>query len=464
MTLRRRLVVAVAGIAAVLLVAGVVVVLVQRAFLVDRLDAQLEQLAQSPRAVLAASQRAGAENPDAGLADVWVGRMTPDGRVVEVLTPASDPQFAPQLRPGESIPTPQVRLATGGGSRLARVVTADLPNARGKAVLAIPTTSADVATRRLALTLGVTGVVVVLLLALAARWVDRLVLRPVAEMTEAADGITAGDLTRRVPAGPPGTEAARLGRALNTMIDVTTASQERMRRFVADASHELRTPLTTLQGYAALHAAAQPGAPADDARAASGPGDARAASGPVVADAMRRIGEEAARMGRLVDTLLDLTGLEDPARLGREPVDLAPLLHDVVTDLRVVAPDREVELDVPSSLVVPGDRDRIVQAMVGLTSNAVRHTPAGTPVTVRAGPTEEGVRIEVADAGPGIPAEHLPHLFDRFYRVDPARSSVRGGSGLGLAIVDAIARAHGGSVAVWSAEGRGTVFRLDLPR
>ncbi|MGL5930008.1 MAG: sensor histidine kinase, partial [Dermatophilaceae bacterium] len=93
-----------------------------------------------------------------------------------------------------------------------------------------------------------------------------------------------------------------------------------------------------------------------------------------------------------------------------------------------------------------------------------RHTPAGTPVTVRAGPTEDGVRIEVADAGPGIPAEHLPHLFDRFYRVDPARSSVRGGSGLGLAIVDAIARAHGGGVAVWSAEGRGTVFRLGLPR
>ncbi|MGL5927920.1 MAG: sensor histidine kinase, partial [Dermatophilaceae bacterium] len=426
MTLRRRLVVAVAGIAVVLLVAGVVVVLVQRAFLVDRLDAQLVQLAQSPRAVLAASQRAGAENPDAALADVWVGRMTPDGRVVEVLTPASDPQFAPQLRPGESIPTPQVRLATGGGSRLARVVTADLPNARGKAVLAIPTTSADVATRRLALTLGVTGVVVVLLLAVAARWVDRLVLRPVTEMTEAADGITAGDLTRRVPAGPPGTEAARLGRALNTMIDATTASQERMRRFVADASHELRTPLTTLQGYAALHAVSRPGGPTDDTRAASGLGDSpaasglgdsRAASGPVVADAMRRIGEEAARMGRLVDTLLDLTGLEDPARLAREPVDLAPLLHDVVTDLRVVAPDREVELDVPSSLVVPGDRDRIVQAMVGLTSNAVRHTPAGTPVTVRAGPTEDGVRIEVADAGPGIPAEHLPHLFDRFYRV-----------------------------------------------
>ncbi|MGL5860338.1 MAG: sensor histidine kinase, partial [Phycicoccus sp.] len=99
-----------------------------------------------------------------------------------------------------------------------------------------------------------------------------------------------------------------------------------------------------------------------------------------------------------------------------------------------------------------------------LTSNAVRHTPAGTPVTVRAESLDDGVRVEVADAGPGIPAEHLPHVFDRFYRVDPARSSARGGSGLGLAIVDAIARAHGGSVAVWSAEGRGTVFRLDLPR
>ncbi|MGL5819636.1 MAG: HAMP domain-containing protein, partial [Phycicoccus sp.] len=264
MTLRRRLVVAVAGIAVVLVVAGVVVVLVQRAFLVDRLDAQLMQLAQSPRAVIAASGRVDAEDPAAGLADVWVGRMTPDGRVVQVLTPASDPQFAPRLRPGESIPSPQVRLASGDGSRLARVVTADLPNGRTKVVLAIPTTSADVATRRLALTLGMAGVVVLLLLAVAARWVDRLVLRPVAEMTDAADGITAGDLTRRVPAGPPGTEAARLGTALNTMIDATTASQERMRRFVADASHELRTPLTTLQGYAALHAVGRAGGSSDD--------------------------------------------------------------------------------------------------------------------------------------------------------------------------------------------------------
>ncbi len=269
-------------------------------------------------------------------------------------------------------------------------------------------------------------------------------------MTDAAGAITAGDTARRVPPGPPGTEAARLGEALNTMIDTTTATNERMRRFVADASHELRTPLTTLGGYAALHAARPPG-PLDDAGRAE------------VDDAMRRIGDEAARMRRLVDGLLDLTGLDAPDALRLEPVDLGDVLRDVASDLRVVAPGREVTLDAPDSLVVTADRDRVTQALVGLTSNAVRHTPDGTPVALRVLTRPGWVRVEVADAGPGIPPEHLPHLVERFYRVDRSRSSGSGGSGLGLAVVDAVARAHGGSLAVASEPGRGSVFALELP-
>ena len=472
MTLRRRLVIATAALAVVLLAAGAAVVLVQRAFLVARLDAQLAALAQNPRAILLASARAEAAGPTttpAGLSDIWVGRMARDGTLTPVLTPQDDPALLPRLGPGERVTTPQGRDTASGQARRVRVVTATLPNGRAQAVLAVPLTSVDVATRRLTMTLGLVGVVVAAVVGLLLWWVDRLGLRPIAEMTEAADAIAAGDTTRRVPPGPPGTEAARLGEALNAMIDTNAATTQRMRRFVADASHELRTPLTTLQGYAALHSG-RVGA-ADGAHRTTGP-DAGARPGDPtdqeqvaeLADAMRRIGDEAARMRRLVDGLLDLARLDDLGVLAREPVDLAVVVRDVASDLRVVAPDRVVTVEAPESLVVTADRDRLTQALVGLTSNAVRHTPAGTPVRLSLVALPGAVRVEVADAGPGIPPEHLAHVFERFHRVDPGRSSSSGGSGLGLAIVDAIARAHGGTAGVTSEPGRGSTFSLTLPR
>ena len=455
MTLRRRLVIATSALAVVLLVAGAAVVLVQRAFLVARLDAQLVALAQNPRAILLASARAEASGttPAAGLSDVWVGRMSADGTITTVLTPEGDPALVPQLTPGEKVGAPQGRATASGEARRVRVVTATLPNGRAQAVLAIPTTSADVATKRLTTTLALVGLVVAAVVGLLLWWVDRLGLRPIAAMTDAADAITAGDTTRRVPPGPPGTEAARLGEALNAMIDTTAATQERMRRFVADASHELRTPLTTLQGYAALHTGR-----VGPARNARRPADAE------MVDAMRRMGDEAARMRRLVDGLLDLARLDDLGVLEREPVDLAVVVRDVASDLRVVAPDRVVTVEAPATLVVTGDRDRLTQALVGLTSNAVRHTPGGTPVWLTLVELPGAVRVDVADAGAGIPAEHLAHVFERFHRVDRGRSSASGGTGLGLAIVDSIARAHGGSASVTSQLGRGSTFSFTLPR
>jgi len=471
MTLRRRLLVAASALAVVLLVAGASVVLVQRAFLVARLDAQLAALAQNPRAILLASARAeanGATTTPAGLSDIWVGRMSADGTITAVLTPQSDPDLLPRLEPGEQVPTPQGRATASGDADRVRVVTATLPNGRAEAVLAIPLTSVDVATRRLAMTLALVGLVVAGVVALLLWWVDRLGLRPIAEMTEAADAITAGDTTRRVPPGPPGTEAARLGEALNAMLDTNATTQARMRRFVADASHELRTPLTTLQGYAALHTGRvgvlddAGGSTTPDAGAlATAPGDgAKVAE---MADAMRRMGDEAARMRRLVDGLLDLARLDDLGAVARDPVDLGVLVRDVASDVRVVAPDRVVTVDAPESLVVTGDRDRLTQALVGLTSNAVRHTPAGTPVWLAVVRLPGAVRLDVADAGPGIPPEHLAHVFERFHRVDRGRSSSSGGTGLGLAIVDAIARAHGGSASVTSQLGVGSTFSITLP-
>ncbi|WP_392543579.1 sensor histidine kinase [Oryzobacter telluris] len=456
MTLRRRLLVAVAALAVVLLAAGGAVVAVQRAFLLDRLDAQIAALARNPRAILLASARAEAGAPAAGLSDVYVGRMGADGRLVTVLAPAGDPTLVPALTSGERVTTPAGRATSSGESRRVRVITAPLPNGRAQAVLAVPTTPADQATRRLAFTLGLVGLVAAGVLALLLWWVDRLGLRPIAQMTEAADAIRAGDTTRRVPPGPPGTEAARLGEAFNALVDSTAATNERMRRFVADASHELRTPLTTLQGYVALHTG----------RTGSGPDDDRSPVDPVVADALRRIGAEAARMRRLVDGLLDLARLDDAEATGAlrpEPVDLAGVVRDVAADLAVVAPDRAVSVEAPASLVAVVDRDLVTQALVGLTSNAVRHTPPGTPVWLRLTAEDGAVRLEVADAGPGIDAAHLPHVFERFHRVDRARASASGGTGLGLALVEAVARAHGGTASARSEPGAGSVFTLTLP-
>lgn len=461
MTLRRRLLVAVTAVAALLVVLGGGVVLAQRAYLLAQLDGELTSLVATPRALsLVARQVAVGDVAAGGLTEVWVGRRGPGGGLVTVLTPATDPDLRPAIGAGQSFPRPTtVRTESGNAARV-RIVSAELPNGRATVYLARSTAGVERAVRRLAFTLGLAGLAVGVVLALIVGWVDRLGLQPIARMTEVADAIRRGDRGRRVPLAHTGSEAARLAEAMNSMIDATTASEARMARFVADVSHELRTPLTTVQGYAALAATV-----GEEPERVSDAGSERVSDAGLerVSDAVRRIGAEATRMRRLVDGLLDLTGLDEHGLTTRAEVDLAPLLADVAADLRVVAPDREVRVEAAARVVVQGDRDRLVQALVALTSNAVRHTASGVPITITARPDGAGwVRVDVADAGTGIPAEHLPHLFDRFYRVDRSRGSGSGGSGLGLAIVASIARAHGGDVAVASAPG-GTVFTIRLP-
>lgn len=455
MSLRRRLVLAVVAWAVLAGVAGVTVLGVQRAYVLGQLDDEILALSQNPRAVLSLGNRAGSGlRPDTGLlADIYIGRMSRGGLLSTVLAPTADPELVPDLAPGERVPAPEGRPSAGGRAPRVRVVTADLSGG-AIAVFAVSTADAEAATRRLAMSLLLAGGCLAALLALVLWWVDRLSLRPIAAMTRAADEIAAGATDRRVPDAPSGTEAARLGRALNTMIDATTAAERRMRQFVADASHELRTPLTTVRGYAALHA------PGDDApRSPDEWADAR--------DAFRRIEAEAARMSRLVDALLDLSDLDEHGIRRREAVDLAVIVADAAADLRVIDPDRAIAVEVPTELgaaVVGGDHDRLTQVVLALGANALRHTPAATPLWLTCQADVDRVRVEVADAGPGIPAEHKARVFDRFHRVDGGRARSSGGSGLGLAVVAAVVSAHGGRYGVRDREGSGSVFWFDLPR
>jgi two-component system OmpR family sensor kinase len=444
-TLRRRLVLSVIVLALTLGLAGTTVLLAQRRYLVGQLDTQITALARSPRALLVLSARPNVSRlvPEA-LGEVYVGQMAADGTLTTVLAPADDPSLVPRLTPGQSLPQAVGRGSASGVARRVRVITAPLRDGT-QAVVAVPTTRAEAATRRLALTLGLAGLAILVVVGLVVWWVFRLGLRPIAAMTDTADAIASGDLSRRVPPGPQGSEVERLGHALNAMVDTTQGTQERMRRFVADASHELRTPLTTLQGYSSLHT----------------PGGG--ASPEVVDDAMRRINAEATRMARIVQGLLQLTDLDAHGVAVHEPVDLVPMLADVVSDLRVVQPERPVSLEAPSGLVVTGDRDRLFQAVVALTSNAMRHTPESAPIVVRAYAVGPAARIEVADGGPGIDPQHLPHLFDRFYRADQGRARSQGGNGLGLAVVAAIVTAHAGRYGVSSTPGQGSTFWCEIP-
>ena len=287
--------------------------------------------------------------------------------------------------------------------------------------------------------------------------VVRRELRPLTEVEDVAEGIAGGDLSRRVPEHPPSTEVGRLSAALNAMLSqieqsfaVRAASEERMRRFVSDASHELRTPLAAVRGYAELY---RQGAVRD-------PED--------VAGAMRRIEDEATRMGGLVEDLLTLARLDEQRQDRRTAVDLTVLAADAVQDARALQPDREVRLialgGALGPVVVSGDEARLRQVVTNLVANALRHTPPGTPVELAVGRDDGHGLLEVRDHGPGIAPEQARKVFERFFRADASRQrGTGGGSGLGLAIVAAIVSAHGGQVGVSQTTGGGATFVVRLP-
>jgi two-component system OmpR family sensor kinase len=256
-------------------------------------------------------------------------------------------------------------------------------------------------------------------------------------MAGTADAIASGDLTRRVPEGRPDTEVGRLGVALNEMLTQIegafaekSASEDRLRQFVADASHELRTPLTSIRGYAELLGR---GGFSDEAGRRK---------------ALKRVEEEATRMGGLVEDLLLLAELDRGRPLRAEPVDLQRICADAVGDSNATAHGHHLALVPGTPVVVVGDGERLAQVAHNLVRNALAHTPPGTEVRVATGVAQDMGFIEVSDNGPGIPPREAARVFDRFYQGDPSRSAA--GTGLGLAIVRAIAEALHGSADVLS--------------
>ena len=282
-------------------------------------------------------------------------------------------------------------------------------------------------------------------------------LRPLRRIEDTAAAIAEGDLSRRVPPEPPTTEVGRLSGALNVMLGqieqafaARTASEERMRRFVADASHELRTPLATIRGYGELY------------RMGALPPEEHAAT-------MRRIEESARRMGALVEDLLHLARLDENRPMRHDEVDLAVLAarrgrrpaRAGPGPPGAPGPARPRAARRPARSVL-GDEARLRQVVANLIGNVAQHTAPGTPAELAVGRVGEHCLLEVRDHGPGISPEHADRVFERFYRVDAARGRESGGAGLGMAIVAAIVEAHGGRVALDATPGGGTTVRVTL--
>jgi two-component system OmpR family sensor kinase len=313
----------------------------------------------------------------------------------------------------------------------------------------------------------IVGLIVLSVLAVAGYLLVRNSLRPLVAVERTAQAIAEGDLSQRVPEGDDRTEVGRLSTALNGMLarieasfraqqaseEQARSSEARMRRFVADASHELRTPLTSIRGFAELYRQGAVRTPEETRRL------------------MQRIESEGARMGLLVEDLLQLARLDQQRALTIVPVDLAEIAGDAVHDARAVQPDRPITLHLDESLtevpVVLGDEARLRQVVGNLVTNALTHTPADARVTVTLAeePADpDGVVLSVADQGPGMAPADASRVFERFYRAESSRTRESGGTGLGLAIVSSLVAAHGGTVEVRTAPGQGADFRVRLPR
>jgi heavy metal sensor kinase len=305
----------------------------------------------------------------------------------------------------------------------------------------------EVVLHGLSLTFAIYMPFVVSLAVAGGYWLMRRSLQPVDEITKRAEGITSTNLSERLPVIRSGDELERLSMSLNRMIERLDNAFEHINRFSADASHELRTPLTILQ--LELEGIAQ---------------NQRkdAALGDQIGSAL----EETHRMSRIVESLLTISRLDaGEVKMDKSHLDLGELAASTAGEMKLLAEEKSIGLSihVETGVQVVGDRVRLQQVIVNLIDNAIKYTQVGGAIEVRVIREENAALLEVSDNGLGIPAQALPHVFERFYRADKARSRATGGAGLGLSIVKAICAAHNGEIKVSSQEGRGSSFRVELP-
>lgn len=335
-----------------------------------------------------------------------------------------------------------------------RVLARILPSALGSVVVAQSMDNVDQTVHRLQILFIFIGLIALLLIALASRKVIDIGLRPLEAVEVTAESIAGGNLSARLPTAKPDTEVGRLIGSLNKMLArieesfaARAASENRLRRFVADASHELRTPLTAIRGFAELHRQG----------AVQGEQETK--------ELIARIEKESLRMGSLVEDLLLLARLDQARELSKDPVNISAAVKEAVESARAAGPHHPITVATPDEdIYVLGDANRIHQVVANLLANARIHTSEGTPITVTLTHSDSGTAVSVSDKGPGLSEADQERIFERFYRADPSRvrTSVEG-SGLGLSIVDAVMHAHGGRVGVTSTLGDGATFTLYFP-
>ncbi len=331
-----------------------------------------------------------------------------------------------------------------------RVATTVLPSSLGSVIVAQSLADFDKTTRQIGVVFLIIGGLVLLFIAFASRQVIKLSMKPLQKIEKTAEKIAAGDLSARLENFEPDTEVGRLSTSLNAMLSrieesfaARAESEDKLRRFVADASHELRTPLTSIRGFAELH---RQGAVPD---------------GEKTKELIGRIEKESMRMGFLVEDLLMLARMDQSRELVMTDVDLSNLVTEAVSSAQAAGPDHPVTMDIAHDVHTQGDADKIYQVVTNLLANARAHTPEGTQIHVATYSDENGSYVTVADNGPGLSPEDQQRIFERFYRVDTSRQrNSREGSGLGLSIVDEVMKAHGGTVSVASEPGNGATFTL----
>ncbi|HEV3186595.1 MAG TPA: HAMP domain-containing sensor histidine kinase [Acidimicrobiales bacterium] len=452
MSLRLRLTLAASLLLAVLLLLGVLLVNSVGSSELRQIDQQLKNslpVARTLDSTTTPTFPPRAKSPKTFAADrfsaFYIASITKGHRSV-VSTPLDANGASPQLPPIATTPHHTIKISTVGsvsGSLQWRAVLLKLPKSNTEVLVAVSLSQVNTTMSFLRLAILFAGLIVLAVVVATGFWIARLGLRPIAEVTEVADAIAAGDRTRRVTRAQRRTEAGKLATAFNLMLDEQLALEARLRQFIADASHELRTPVSVILGITELWRQ----------------GELR--NGEERDEAIHRIGLSGNQMGKLVEELLLLARLDEGRPMDRAPVDLERLIHEVVADALTTNPQRTVTVDVTETVIVQGDAFRLRQVVSNLVNNALRYTPGESVVEVRLSVDADSAILDVDDSGPGMSEEDASHAFDRFWQADASRS--RSGAGLGLPIVQGIVIAHDGSVTLDSRPSTGTRVRVTIP-